>query len=128
MVDVCLIFRILPSVYPFTDETPHGRHITSRFLTYVRRYDIIPQRNGSQQGMYPDPDTNLFLLKKATCSNGEVSGDIIPLDQLRSIADLAPRFGVKANPQLTNTNSTTFSTEFWLNKYFDKELFYALSV
>jgi hypothetical protein len=107
-----------------------GRQVTGRFLAYVRRYDIIPQRgpeNHTRQGAYTDPNTGMFLLKKAIRSNGEVAGDIIPLDQLRSIADVAPRFGAKANPQLTNTTSIAFSKEFWLNKYFNKELFYTLS-
>ena len=71
----------------------------------------------------------LFLLKRAIRSNGEKAGDIIPLNQLRSLVDtgIAPRFGEKANSQLTNTNSLSFASEFWLNKYFDKELFYSLS-
>jgi hypothetical protein len=51
----------------------------------------------------------------------------VPLDQIRAQADLAPRFGAKANPKLTSSTSLVYSTEFWLNKYFDKELFYALS-
>ena len=129
MVNICLIFQILPSTFPFTYETPHGHHITSRFLAYVRRYDILPQQNGLQRGMFPDPNTGLFLLKKATHSTGELAGDIIPLDQiqLRSMVDLAPRFGAKANAQLTNTTSMAYSTEFWLNKYFNKELFHIFS-
>jgi hypothetical protein len=60
-------------------------------------------------------------------SNGERIGDILPLDQIRAQADLAPRFGTKANPKLTSSTSLVYSTEFWLNKYFNKELFYALS-
>jgi hypothetical protein len=120
----------MPSVYPFTAETLQGHQITNRFLTYVRRYNILPQRdpaNHTQQGIFPEPNTGLFLLKRALCSTGDIAGDILPLDQLRSLVDIAPRFGEKANPQLTNSNSLTFATEFWLNKYFDKELFYALS-
>ena len=35
----------MPSVHPYTAETTEGRQITSRFLAYVRRYDIIQQRN-----------------------------------------------------------------------------------
>jgi hypothetical protein len=120
----------MPSAHPFTSETLPGRLITDRFLTYIRRYDIIPQRdpaNHTRQGVFPDPNTGLFLLKRAIRSDGELVGDIIPLDQLRSLVDLEPRFGEKANSQLTNTNSLSFATEFWLNKYFNKELFYTLS-
>ena len=120
----------MPSAHPFTAETLPGHQITNQFLAYVRRYDIVHQRdpaNPTRQGIFPDPNTGLYLLKRATCSNNEVAGDIIPLNQLRSLVDVAPRFGKKANPQLTNSNSLSFASEFWLNKYFDKELFYALS-
>ena len=130
IVDVRLIFRIVPSVHPFTAETLLGQQITSRFLTYVQRYDIVSQQDpadSSQRGLFPEPNTGLFLLKKAMRSNGERIGDIVPLDQIRAQADLAPRFGAKANPKLTSSTSLVYSTEFWLNKYFDKELFYALS-
>lgn len=130
IVDICLIFRIMPSAHPYTAETILGQKITSRFLAYVRRYDVIQQRhptNAAQRGIYPEPNTGLFLLKRAKRANGEAAGDIIPLDQLRSSVDIAPRFGEKADPRFTNSSSLTYATEFWLNKYFDKELFYALS-
>ena len=120
----------MPSSHPFTADTLPGQLITGQFLAYVRRYDIIPQRdpaNHTRQGTFPHPDTGLFLLKRAIRANGEKAGDIIPLNQLRSLVDIAPRFGEKANSQLTNTNSLTFASEFWLNKYFDKESFYSLS-
>ena len=117
IADICLIFRILPSHHPYTAETLVGSRITDQFLAYVRRYDIIPRHN-------PELDTGLILLKRATRSNGELAGDIIPLDQLRSLVDLTPRFGEKANRQLTNSNSLAFANEFWVNRYFDKELLF----
>ena len=120
----------MPSAHPFTAETLSWCQITGQFLAYVRCYNVLPQRdpaNHARQGMFPDPNTGLFILKRATHSNGELAGDVIPLNQLRSLVDVAPHFGEKANPQLTNTNSLPFATEFWLNKYFDKELFYLLS-
>ena len=129
IVDVCIIFCIVPSTY-YSNETPLGRQITSRFLAYVRRYDVVNQQeseDSSRRGPFPEPTTGLYLLKKATRANGERIGDIVPLDQIRGLVDLAPRFGVKANSRLTSGTSIAYSTEFWLNKYFDKELFYALS-
>jgi hypothetical protein len=85
-----------------------------RFLAYVQCYDVVPQRNptGTQYGMYPDSNTGLYLLKRAVRSTGEVLGDIIPLDQLRSLADVAPRSGEEASSELTNTNSIVFAKEF----------------
>ena len=99
-----------------------------QFLVYIQCYDVVPQHDptGAQYGMYPDSNTGCYLLKRAVQSNGEVLRDIIPLDQLRSLADVAPRFGEEADPRLTNTNSIVYAKEFWLNKYFDKELFYIL--
>ena len=55
-------------------------------------------------------------------------GDILPLDQIRCLADITPRFGKAANRTLTKDNSTEYSTEYWLNKYFNKELFWSLSL
>ena len=77
--------------------------------------------------MYSDSTTGLYLLKRAVRSSGEVLRDIVPLDQLRLLVDVAPRFGEEAGPGLTNANSVVFAKEFWLNKYFNKELFYILS-
>ena len=53
-------------------------------------------------------------------------GDIVPLRQVRTLLDLVPRFGADANKHSTKETSLEFSLEFWLNKYFEKELFYAL--
>ena len=53
-------------------------------------------------------------------------GDVVPLRQIRTLLDLVPRFGEDANKQLTKETSLELSLEFWLNKYFEKELFYAL--
>ena len=71
------------SAHPFTAETLLGHQITGQFLAYVRRYDILPQRdpeNHTRKGIFPDPNTGLFLLKRATRSNSEMAGDIIPLN------------------------------------------------
>jgi hypothetical protein len=48
-------------------------------------------------------------------------GDVVPLGQFQN-----PRFGADANKQLTKETSLELSLEFWLNKYFEKDLFYAL--
>jgi hypothetical protein len=53
-------------------------------------------------------------------------GDVIPLDQLRSPASLIPQFGKAANQRLSSTNSCALTEEFWLNKYWNKDMFFAL--
>ena len=53
-------------------------------------------------------------------------GDVVPLGQLRTLLDIVTCFGADASKQLTKEMSLEFSQEFWLNKYFKKELFNAL--
>lgn len=111
-----------------------ARHeaLPDRFLGYVQRLDIVSQTNlalsGSRggRGSYPDPVTSMYVVKHATWANGTPIGGIVPLHEIRALANLVPRFGDKADQRLTTANSLTYSTEFWLNKYFDKEIFYAL--
>jgi hypothetical protein len=68
----------------------------------------------------------LHVLRRAKRTNGEYFGDIIPLDRLRSAANLIPWFGKAANKRLSSTNSRALSEDFLLNKYWDKETFFAL--
>ena len=110
-------------------STPLGKQVCGRFLAYVRRYDIEPQAdpaNPSRHGLYPERSTGLYLLKRATRVSGEPLYDVVPLDQIRVFVDIVPRFGQSANPGFTKESSLAGSTEFWLNKYFDKELFWCL--
>ena len=118
----------------------HLANSDNPFLMYVERFDIVPQVNeqlsGSNlRGQYPEPSTSLFLLKREKSSNrgaatstGNPIGAVLPLHQLRAPAELVPRSGKEADRRLTKTNCHTYSTEFWLDKYIDKESFYALTL
>ena len=107
--------------------------IGDHFLTYVQHFDIVPQVNATQpftggpKGLFPEPSTGLHMLKRSKRSNGKILGDVVPLDRVCALVDLVPCFGDKADTGLTKENSLTYSREFWLNKYFDKELFLALN-
>jgi hypothetical protein len=122
-----LIFRFVPPKN--TLPTPE----TENFLLYVQHFDIVPQRNqklsGSrtQQGPYPDPASQMFILKGALHQDGSIIGDVISLSRLRALVELTPVFGEKADLRLTKESSLEYSVHFWLDKYFDKELFYALT-
>lgn len=130
VADLRLIFRLVPPVPAIGVNTTPVFNATDRFLAYVTRYDIIPQFDAStnSRGSIPDPVTSLYSLKKATRTNGELIGDVIPLQQLRALIDVVPQMGLEADRRLTKENSTTFSSQFWLNKYFDKDTFYALTL
>ena len=49
------------------------------------------------------------------------------LVQVCAFGDLMPKFGSKADLQLTNQTSLAYSSAFWLNKYFNKTTYFALT-
>jgi hypothetical protein len=118
-----LIFRAVPT------QTFLPSLGTDLFLSYVQRFDIIPQPNptsSNEKGPYPHPSTGMYLLKRARRSDRAIMGDVVPLARLRALIGMVPRFGKEADTRLTWGTTLEHSSEFWLNKYFDKELFYAL--
>jgi hypothetical protein len=74
-----------------------------------------------------EPSTGMHLLKWAWQSNGSLLGDVIPLGQVRALLNLVPHFGTVADNCLTKETGLKHSSDFWLNKYFDKELFNVLN-
>jgi hypothetical protein len=68
----------------------------------------------------------MYVLKRSHRSDGSRMGDIIPLTNLRAPADIIPRFHRKVDARLTKGSSLEYSQDFFLNKFFDPELFYAL--
>ncbi|KAI6003153.1 hypothetical protein EDD15DRAFT_2385610 [Pisolithus albus] len=94
-----------------------------RFLSYVQRFDIVPQA-----GALRDPSTQVHILKRAMRSNGQRLGDVIAVSRIRAYANLIPRFGQCADARLTSFNSFEHCREFLLNKYFDKNSYYPLSL
>jgi len=97
------------------------------YLVYAERFEIIPQpvnHGSASRGAYPDPVTGFYVMKRSTRANGSRLGDVIPLLQARIPAPVVPRYGVKADSKLTSRNSLEYSTEFHLNSFFDKELYY----
>ena len=71
--------------------------------------------------------TGMYILKRAKRLDGTILGDVVPLSHVRALASLIPRFGKAAEKRLTKESSLENSLEFRLNKYFNKEFFYALS-
>jgi len=110
IVQIRIIFRLLRS---------------NDFLTYVQRFNhTLPAPSCSTT----DGAAGLHILKRVVRNNGVRVGNIIPLHHLRSPAHVIPCFRKEANPRLTRHTAYEFSNEFWLNKYWNKEFFYALSL
>ncbi|KAL4258098.1 hypothetical protein AB1N83_009164 [Pleurotus pulmonarius] len=109
-----VIVRLLLHIVPPNKQA--APWFSQGFLAYVERLTLQPL----------DASTSLHPLKRAVRSSGETVGDIIFLPQIRSQVDLVPRFGAKASSHLTKENSVAVNSDFWLNKYWNKELFYTL--
>lgn len=100
---------------------------TNVFLAYAERFDIIPQPTcygSAARGSCPDPVTGMYIMGCSLRSDGTRLGDVVPLSQIRIPSPLVPRYGSRADPKLTAKNSLEYSTEFHLNHFFDKELYY----
>jgi len=93
------------------------------FFAYVHHFKIVPQSNSTNI----NSATGMYMLKRAVRGNGERIGEVIPLIRVRSLAHLIPNFGHEAHSRLTNLSSYELSSEFWLNKFWSKEFYHALS-
>ncbi|KAJ6557091.1 hypothetical protein B0H10DRAFT_1847032 [Mycena sp. CBHHK59/15] len=119
--------RMIICVVPFNKDAPPPG--TNQFLAYVQRFDVVPQKNPTTgvRGLFPEPTSSLYQLKRARRTDNSILGDIVPLERLRAPVEITPRFGKNADRRLTKETSLDFVDDFWLSKYFNKELFFALS-
>ncbi|KAF9782579.1 hypothetical protein BJ322DRAFT_1157393 [Thelephora terrestris] len=95
------------------------------YLAYVERFDVVPQADLPRgQRLAPDLIWGMYILRRACRSDGSPMGAVIPLYHLRQPVQLVPKFGAKADPNLTSRTSFNASRDFYLNHYFDKEDFF----
>ncbi|KAG2341505.1 hypothetical protein BDR05DRAFT_976868 [Suillus weaverae] len=90
-----------------------------QFLTYVHCFNIVGAR---------EPTTQMHVLKRAKQSNGTCMGDVVPISQLRAPVNLVPRFGATMDNHLTAYNCLEHVSELWLNCFWDKSTYFALSM
>ncbi|KAG1902222.1 uncharacterized protein F5891DRAFT_1186802 [Suillus fuscotomentosus] len=112
VVQIRLIMRLLT-----------GNALQDCFLTYVHRFDSVTLLGSDGR----DLTTQLHVFKRAKRSNGTRLGDVILLSQVKSPINLIPRFGSIADNRLTTSNCMEHCSEFWLNKYWNKQSFFSLS-
>ncbi|KAG1810405.1 uncharacterized protein HD556DRAFT_1428452 [Suillus plorans] len=72
------------------------------------------------------PATGMHVLKRAKHADGTPVGNIVPLKQLRAFISIIPELGAAADARLTKETSAHYSSSFFLNKYFNKQLYHAL--
>lgn len=126
----------------FAPSKPRGAKFpppgTDKILAYCERLDVVnqplppskyaklPVYQAWGPGIYPDYFSGQYVLRKVFRKDKMPLGDIIPLLQFRAMVDVEVRHREKANTFLTCYNVSHVSDNFFLNKYLDKELFYAL--
>ncbi|KAG1856780.1 hypothetical protein F4604DRAFT_1931785 [Suillus subluteus] len=86
------------------------------YYAYVERLDVV--------GL--DKSTGMYILRCAYRANGDQISDVIRVIRIQAPVHLIPQFGDVAAPRLTAQTSINHSTEFFLNKFWNKQLFYAL--
>lgn len=98
---------------------------TDHFLTYVQHFHVTPPPAGH---MTDAAATGLHTLKCAMRNNEEQIGDVLPLSHIRSPVHLIPCFGKTANPRITTHTSYELYSKFWLNRYWNTQIYYCLSL
>ncbi|KAJ3818244.1 hypothetical protein F5880DRAFT_1491700 [Lentinula raphanica] len=117
------------------NKSHHPR--TDEFLAYCERFDVVNQPAPPPQyadipcyqawkPYYPDYFSGCYVLRKALRANGEPFGDIIPISQFRAQVDVTPRLRGAADSRLTRSNVMAYASDYLLNKFWEKELWYAL--
>ncbi|KAJ7922514.1 hypothetical protein B0H13DRAFT_2230452 [Mycena leptocephala] len=92
---------------------------TDQFLAYVQRFDVVHQTDPDSgvRGLFRDPATTMYQLKRARRTNGSPMGDVVPLERLRAVA----------NKKLTYQTILDYCDDLHLNHFYTKELFWALT-
>ena len=77
-------------------------------------------------GNFPEASTGMYVLKQSIWADGSQMGDIIPLSHIHTGVDLAPKFMHVADSWLRKKSSIEYSSEFLLNHFYNKQLYYSL--
>ena len=109
VVQIRLIFRLLRS---------------DSFFAYVHCFCVITPPPSNMT----DSAAGMHILKRVITSDGTQVSKIIPLRYICSPAHVISHFGKEANPCLVCHTCYDLLHKFWLNRYWNKEFYYALSL
>ena len=95
------------------------------YLLYTWWLNIVPQFIISPPtcATVPDLVTRLYVMKHAFHVDRSCISNIVLLSHCCMPIQLVPRFGTKADVRLTSRNSMEWCREFFVNAYFDKDIF-----
>ena len=74
----------------------------------------------------PAPKIDMFIVHRRLHNNGQHSGDIIRLEDVRDVMQLVPKHSGKVPADMTCNNCLELGREFYVNSFADKEVFHAI--
>jgi hypothetical protein len=74
----------------------------------------------------PAPVTDMFLVHRRVRSNNTALGDIVPLESVRQVIQLIPKFGQQVSASMNCDNILQLGREYYVNNFADKETFHAI--
>ena len=74
----------------------------------------------------PSPGLEMFVVQCRRRSNSLPLGDIIPLDHMRQVVQLVPKFGAQVPVNMMSDNCLDVGYKFYVNSFADKETFHAV--
>ncbi|KAH9034171.1 hypothetical protein EDB84DRAFT_1669337 [Lactarius hengduanensis] len=100
-------------------------------LCYVQKFSFAGRRaeDGTRS---KEQNVGMCLLRRQfrtpTVGSGERTrmGDITPITDIARAVDIVPVYGAQMDPQITAENSLDIPTDFYLNDFSDKEIYYTL--
>ncbi|KAN0078155.1 hypothetical protein V8E55_010212 [Tylopilus felleus] len=115
-----VVAQVQAILQPITDPpTPPLLYI--QYFNFAHFEDI-----GGRRVAVPSPHIEMFSVCCRFWSGNRFMGDIVHLDDVCQVIQLAPKFGPTVPPAMTCDNSLEVVTDFYVNSFADKETFHAI--
>ncbi|KAH7908791.1 hypothetical protein BJ138DRAFT_1012076, partial [Hygrophoropsis aurantiaca] len=118
-----LVAQVRTILQPITDSP-------GPVLLYVQFFDFSNAHFAIVNGVrivVPAPMVEMFLVKRRFRSNDQPLGDIVPMDSVRQVLQLVPKFGSSdVSEEMTCDNVLDVCREFYVNNFANKETFHAI--
>ncbi|KAH9011172.1 hypothetical protein EDB83DRAFT_2234129 [Lactarius deliciosus] len=123
VVQVRMVFQPISREQP--SESIHP------LLCYVQKFSFA-RRRAEDGTRSKEQNVGMYLVRRQfrapTVGSGERMrmGDITPIIDIARAVDIVPVYGARMDPRITAENSLDIPTDFYLNDFSDKEIYYTL--
>ncbi|KAH8985112.1 hypothetical protein EDB86DRAFT_3066078 [Lactarius hatsudake] len=122
VVQVRMVFQPISREQP--SESIHP------LLCYVQKFSFVGRAEDGTR--LKEQNVGMYLVwrqfRAPTVGSGERMhmGDITPIIDIARAVDIVPVYGARMDPRITAENSLDIPTDFYLNDFSDKEIYYTL--